>query len=119
MSCEENLSLSNSWGDPLDSEIVFTGLTVQCELLNIKPGMKLREVISIIASSVCSIQTGDEPISQQIIEDPDLTMETTATELDGKYPEFVNGGVVYNSVQSIQYTKYPTGWKFEVIEIKS
>lgn len=116
MSCENDYN--SSWGDILDSNIVYTGLGTQCDLLEVRPGMKVREVINVLALAICALQSGDEPIPATIIEDTTLTIDTTGAELNAKYPDAEIGNVYYNQVESIQFTKYPTGWKFEIIELR-
>lgn len=115
MSCRNK---NSSWSDLLDSEIVYTGLGSECELLSIEPGMKLRDVINLLALSICELSQGEQPIPLQIIEDSELSIDTTSSFLNQKYPQMAIGGIVYNQGESVQFTKYPTGWKFEIIEIR-
>lgn len=117
MSCNDQ-NTNNSWGDILDSEIVYTGLPSQCDFLEITPGMKLRDVMNILATAICVLSEGEEPIPNNMIEDDTLTILTTGDELNSKYPNSVNGTIIYNGDEKVQFTKYPTGWKFEVIEIR-
>lgn len=117
MGCNDS-SLNNSWGDILDSEIIYTGLPSQCDFLEITPGMKLKDVLNLLSVAICTLSEGEEPIPTVIIQDDSLTINTTGEDLNLRYPEIVNGGVVYSPEESIQFTKYPTGWKFEIIELR-
>ena len=107
-----------SWDANMDFTITYSGLSIKCDLMEMRPQDDLREVLMQLGNAICKLAEGDEPIPAQIILDDTVGFQTTGAELNGRYGDAVLGTVVHNGEDS-KFTKLSaTKWQYEIIDIR-